>query len=612
MIIDPCANTHDDPVRNLAFTSDSRRLFSGDDSGLLVLSNVPDGRRIAAWRCHATSISAIALGPQLGSIVTAAVDGRVRAWQLDPKSDRMELVSEKVFDGEVTGLAFRPPEDIALAISAMTGELALWEPFTTGTLVVMRVLPAQANSVAWTPDGSRLAVGCDNCLVYQFDFTQDSTVAFRGHGHHVDQLAYSCCGRYLASGSHDRTVRIWEAATGHCLAVLPHLLDTVQSDWAQDGRLVTCSYDKRIRIWNPLTAELLAEIREHQYDVDDVAWSPDNRWISSCGWDHSVRLYDGTHYGQVGVIQGACNQIYALALDSQHRRFFAGTAAGKLYEVSMDDQLGTPALLPGVHNGPITSADLSPDGEILVTCGPDSQLIMRTGDNWGVQSVTRSTHGLDLDIVRFSPNGKALAIGARDNSLTVYRVRDMSIQEVFQIPHERRVKALAWSSANGLLATAADGTVRLFDDTGDQRVVWRAHERMINAVGWGDEGQMIATACWDRLVRVFRSDGQLVHELKGHHYNVNCVEFSSTGVIATGGWDGTIGIWELSTGRLFKMLSLPDSSPVNLLRWMSDDDTLLAALWSGLVLHLRLDGRVIRSWNLMEMPVVLQSNYRVA
>jgi WD40 repeat protein len=614
MIAEPCLNTHNDPVRNVAFTADSRWLYSGDDSGLLVLSSVPAGNRIAAWRCHQTSISAIAVAPELGSIVTAAVDGSVRAWKMDPGNfDRMELVTETTFNGEISGLSFRPPDQTALAISVSTGEVALWQPYNTGSLAIVRRLPAQANSVAWAPDGSRLAVGCDDCLLYQFDLANRRTAVFRGHRHHVDQVAYSCCGLYLASGSHDRTVRVWQAATGHCIAVLPHRLDSVQPDWAQDGRLVTCSYDKRIRIWQPLTSELLAEIREHQYDVDDVAWSPDNRWIASGGWDHTVRLYDGADYRQVALIGGTRNQIYALAVDSARRRFFAGTAAGKLYEVSLDNHSGEPKLLPGLHDGPITSVDLSPDGKILASTGADSKLTLRVVDEWEVKGVTSTSHGLDLEIARFSPDGRRLAVGARDNSVTIYRVEGVLAEKVFQVTHERRVKALAWSNTNGLLATGADGNVRIFDQaTGELHAQWRAHERMINAINWSADGELIATACWDRLVRVFRTDGRLLHELAGHQYNVNCVEFSSAGVIATGGWEGTTGFWDATSGQLLGMVSLPEFSPVHVLRWLPEDNTILAALWSGLVVRLRSDGTIMRTWDLKDRSASQQTNWRAA
>jgi WD40 repeat protein len=602
MIAAACSHTHNDPVRNLAFSADSKWLFSGDDAGLLVLSSVPDGRRVAAWRCHDTSISALAVAPDFGLVVTASVDGHVRAWRVhEDRLDQMRLIAEVSFDGEVSGLAFRPPEYLWLAISVSSGEVALWQPYGTGEVHVTKVLPAQANSVAWTETGSRLAVGCDDCRIYQFEPGKDRSDVFHGHQHHVDQVAYSRCSKYLASGSHDRTVRVWEAETGLCVAVLPHLLDTVKSDWAKDGRLVTCSYDKRVRVWSPLASELIAEMKEHQYDVDDVAWSPNNRWIASCGWDHTVRVFDGDTYKQVAVIGGTRSQIYALAIDSRGRRFFAGTASGKVYEVSQSSDSQSLRILPGLHSGPVTSADVSPDGSILATVGADSILRLRPLSDTEPHLMIPSSHGLDLDIVRFSPDGKLLAVGARDNSLTCYEVCGTSLRTSYQILLERRVKALAWSATNSLLATAADGNVRLMNpEDGFTVDRWRAHNRMINSVAWSAESSLIATACWDRVVRVFAAKGQLVHELNGHSYNVNCVEFAPSGVIATAGWDGSIGFWDSLTGRLLRMVSVPGLSPVHALRWIPNTDRLLAGLWSGLVVLLQSDGSLVASWNLAE------------
>lgn len=607
-IIEPQKVTHINPVRNLAFTPDSRQILSGDDGGLLVMSTVPDGSRVAAWRCHETSISGLAVLPGLNLVVTAAVDGSVRAWRLnidDPGP--LELISQASFTGEVSGVSFRPDHSGVLAISVQSGEVALWRPLSAGSPNVIHRVPAQANSTSWTHDGRRLAVGCDDCHVYQFELVSGVTTVFRGHSHHADQLGYSHCGRYLASGSHDRTVRVWDADTGDCLAVLPHTLDTVKPDWAQDGRLATCSYDQRVRIWDPLKAELIAEIHEHRYDVDDVAWSPDNRWIASCAWDQTVRLYDAAHYNQVAVIGGDRNQVYALSVDSKRRRFFAGTTGGNVYEVSLDGQQYA-ILLSDPHDGAVTSADLSPNGKVLATTGTDSQLVLRSVAECPTQAMfLKSHHGLDLDIARFSARGDRLAVGDRADCVTMYQVDGLVVRPLFDIPHERRVKALAWSAGNGMLVSAADGNVRVINPD-DGRVIsqWRAHERMINAVSLSPDGSLVATACWDRLVRIFRAGGHLMHELRGHRYNVNSVEFAPAPLemIATGSWDGDVGIWDTTTGHLLKLASPKGRSPVQAVRWISGGDALLAATWAGEVLLIQApDWEVSSSWKLGSSPM---------
>ncbi|WP_157740093.1 WD40 domain-containing protein [Micromonospora narathiwatensis] len=72
-------------------------------------------------------------------------------------------------------------------------------------------LDGEAESLAWSPDGSRLAAGCKDNTVWVWHIrTRSSAGVLRGHADWVGALAWSPSGRYLASGSDDRTVRIWD------------------------------------------------------------------------------------------------------------------------------------------------------------------------------------------------------------------------------------------------------------------------------------------------------------------------------------------------------------------------------------------------------------------
>jgi WD40 repeat protein len=311
---------HHAPIRNVAWLPDSFHLFSADDHGMLILSRVPDGEPLGLNQCHPTSISALKAARLEPLVATAAVDGVVRIWKYEVTPDErlvIELIAEAQFEGEVAGIDFRPGEDTALGIADSSGTVSLWCPLQGSKPSTIATLPAQANSTAWSPDGRLLAVGCDDFAVHLLDLEGGPEKIFRGHKHHADQLGYSRCGRYLASGSHDRTVRVWDVASGVEIAVLPHDLDTVKPDWAVDGRLATCSYDRKIRIWDPIGGCLLRTLTGHTYDIDDLAWSPDGRYLASCGWDNRVIVYDGDTYGAVTRMEGGTHRMARSCLPAQ-------------------------------------------------------------------------------------------------------------------------------------------------------------------------------------------------------------------------------------------------------------------------------------------------------
>ncbi|KAJ6592977.1 WD40-repeat-containing domain protein, partial [Mycena capillaripes] len=117
-----------------------------------------------------------------------------------------------------------------------------------------------------------------------------------GHTSDVRSVAFSPDGKRIVSGSHDSTVRIWDAETG---AALREPLEG-HTDWvgsvafSPDGkRIVSGSDDKTVCIWDAETGAALREPLEGHTDwVGSVAFSPDGKRIVSGSDDKTVRIWD--------------------------------------------------------------------------------------------------------------------------------------------------------------------------------------------------------------------------------------------------------------------------------------------------------------------------------
>jgi WD40 repeat protein len=127
--------------------------------------------------------------------------------------------------------------------------------------------------VAWNSDGTHLANGCfdGRIQVWELLETQPATCVqtLSGHMHRVLGLAIAPDGAQLASASWDRTVKLWDVASGRCLHTLERLTDHVFIvAWSPDGRAVASGgFDDAIWLWDVEQAHYRAALHGHSAKV---------------------------------------------------------------------------------------------------------------------------------------------------------------------------------------------------------------------------------------------------------------------------------------------------------------------------------------------------------
>ncbi len=279
-----------DPVRAVAFAKGGTILGAGGDDQRGRLWSLDGSRPLITLEGHSQAVSSLAFAPLGQAVVTGSHDRTLRIWSTDDGSMRQQLAGH---GRPVTSATFSPKGDW-LVSGAEDGTIRLWDSHTGSLVRSFQGDSRGVLSVAVSPDGTILAFGEERGDVQLLKSnTGDLLARLVGHVRGVRSLAFGPNGK-LASGSLDRSVRLWSVPEGRMLHLLEGHADRVEAvALAPTGRLLASgSMDHTICLWDSETGERLRCLTGHEQGVTALAFSADSATLASGSEDASTRLWD--------------------------------------------------------------------------------------------------------------------------------------------------------------------------------------------------------------------------------------------------------------------------------------------------------------------------------
>jgi WD40 repeat protein len=308
-------------------------------------------------------------------------------------------------------------------------------------------------SVAWSPDGTRLASSSstENRVdisdpstgerILAIDMPKGITGNLMDMALHVQWVAdgerlLTVNGDRYCLGSQDYDLLLWDASSGGLISSLEiaNRAEPVSGDYnvcyvnystgaaaeigPQGGRLVTLGGDNTAIVWDGAWQSPEVVLRGHTEGVNSVDWSPDEARVATSGLDGTARAWDGETGEELYRLEG--------------------------------------------HEGLVNVALWSPDGASLATAGQDGTVGLWNAAN-GDLLRRIETHGGEVYSLAWAPNSLRIVSGHWDGSLRIWEVGSGKLLETLR-GHQGVVTDLKWSPVDDRLASAdGSGNVRVWN-----------------------------------------------------------------------------------------------------------------------------------------------------
>jgi WD40 repeat protein/tRNA A-37 threonylcarbamoyl transferase component Bud32 len=401
------------------------------------------------------------------------------------------------------------------------------------------------HSVAYSPDGRLLASASLDKTIKVWDAATGQTIrSIQTSDQDVYVVIFHPDGARLASAGTEGVVKLWDAATGQSIRTFKgHTGHVHELAISRDGKiLASWSRDGTIKFWDVATGSLVRTLQDHKPSVNigKIAFSPDGKTLVSAGGEERhVRVWD--------VAEG----ILARTLDHSVRASGTRTAP----KAAVNDVAAGTKISAAETRTPVV---FSPDGK-TIACGADDGTI-KFWDNQSrapLRTFVDFHNRTPVADLAYSPDGKTLA-AVRHTGQTIslwevetgYLVRSIT-------GHQSGIRGIAFSPDGLHVASASvDMTIKIWDTTRDQDAMTLMAKHLVRDVAFGRDGSYVLSASLDGSVTLWdlRSRTE-VRTFVGHTGPVQSVTVSHDGRrAASAGEDESVRLWDVAIGKEIRAL----------------------------------------------------------
>lgn len=453
-------------------------------------------------------------------------------------------------------------------------------------------------------------------LIIQVSGQTIETVVQTGHYASVTAVAFSPDGRFAATGSSDKTVKLWQRKDGREIRTFQGTASTVsQISFSRNSALLlSVGGNGTITVWDVATGKIIRQFIPADDRFTCAAFHPDGTGIVTGKRKSAVETWDISTGNKLALYRAVPRNLYSengfeypgaasVMYSTDGKYILAGVAdqTAILWDAGSGKEIRKYKKVRSTCTSCLTEAVISPDGKYIISAYSDSVKVFDMESGKLLKELYGE--GGSFESLSVSPDGKYVAaveygvaeVWDLNSGKLVHRSGDYSSRRVLSaaispdskeiITGNEKRSADILSIDGGKTLLSLKGYLNQVDEKilTDPYMYWAA---LVNEAKLSPDGSLIAVGRTGNNAKLIDfGSGRVVSTLQGHNAMVISICFSNDGkLLATGGLDGKAIVWNAETGSMVRTVSLPDEKDaIFSVDISADNKYLVTADWGGMV-----------------------------